>query len=61
MSKRVGLYKGESIEIAPDPQDRGWRARLSTYDGPESPIGWGNTPEEALESLRVWIGYEDAQ
>ena len=28
-----------------------WVATFASYDGPESPIGTGATPEEALEAL----------
>lgn len=28
-----------------------WIATFESYDGPESPIGTGSTPEEALEAL----------
>ena len=35
-----------------------WVATLSSYDGPESPIGTGATPEEALEALLEMAGVE---
>ena len=57
----AGISRGDCVLIEQDEMDRGWRARLGSYDGPESPIGWGNTPEEALESLRVWIGFEETE
>ena len=35
-----------------------WVATFSSYDGPESPIGNGNTPEEALQLLLESAGLE---
>lgn len=33
-----------------------WVATFESYDGPESPIGTGATPEEALEALLEMAG-----
>ena len=35
-----------------------WVATLSSYDGPESPIGTGATPEEALDALIEMAGMD---
>jgi hypothetical protein len=37
-----------------------WVATFASYDGPESPIGTGPTPEDALEALFEMAGYPDA-
>lgn len=36
-----------------------WVATFESYDGPESPIGTGSTPEEALDALLEMAGYPD--
>ncbi len=33
-----------------------WVATFASYDGPESPIGKGATPEDALEALLEMAG-----
>jgi hypothetical protein len=35
-----------------------WIATLSSYDSPESPIGTGATPEDALEALLEMAGVD---
>jgi len=35
-----------------------WVATFESYDGPESPIGTGATPEDALEALLEAAGIE---
>lgn len=35
-----------------------WVATFASYDGPESPIGTGATPEDALEALLEMAGVE---
>jgi hypothetical protein len=35
-----------------------WVATFEGYDGPESPIGTGATPEDALEALLETAGVE---
>jgi hypothetical protein len=35
-----------------------WIATFESYDGPESPIGGGATPQEALEALLEMAGVE---
>jgi len=35
-----------------------WVATFSSYDGPESPIGNGSTPEQALQLLLESAGLE---
>ena len=35
-----------------------WVATFASYDGPESPIGKGATPEDALEALLEMAGVE---
>lgn len=37
-----------------------WVATFENYDGPESPLGNGSTPEEALAALLYMAGYPDA-
>ena len=36
-----------------------WIATFESYDGPESPIGAGSTPEEALDALLDMAGVND--
>jgi hypothetical protein len=35
-----------------------WIATFESYDGPESPIGTGATPEEALDALLEAAGVD---
>lgn len=37
-----------------------WIATFENYDGPESPIGSGHTPVEAVEALLEMTGVDDA-
>ena len=47
----------ESIAIEQDWTGQ-WVATLSSYDGPESPIGTGATPEDALDGLLEMAGMD---
>lgn len=42
----------------PDPLGWRWIATFESYDGPESPIGGGDTPGEAVEALLESAGIE---
>lgn len=47
----------ETITIEYDYDSWGpWVATFASYDGPESPIGTGHTPEEALDALLEMAG-----
>jgi hypothetical protein len=48
------------VQYSEDPFRRGvpWIATFDTYDGPESPIGMGNTAAEAVEALLESAGIE---
>ena len=50
----------ETIIIKYDADSWGspWVATFSSYDGPESPIGTGETPVEALEALLEMAGID---
>ena len=50
----------ETITIEYDVTSFGypWVATFASYDGPESPIGTGETPAEALEQLLEAAGIE---
>jgi hypothetical protein len=45
-----------TIEYDHDAWSSPWVATFASYDGPESPIGTGATPEEALEALLEMAG-----
>jgi len=50
----------ETITIEYDYDSYGcpWVATFASYDGPESPIGTGAIPEDALEALLEMAGVE---
>jgi hypothetical protein len=45
-----------TIEYVFSAFDFPWVATFASYDGPESPIGTGATPEDALEALLEMAG-----
>lgn len=47
-----------TIEYDYDSWGSPWVATFASYDGPESPIGTGATPEEALEALLEMAGVD---
>jgi hypothetical protein len=47
-----------TIEYDHDAWSSPWVATFSSYDGPESPIGTGATPEDALEALLEMAGVD---
>lgn len=48
-----------TIELNTDPLWGAlWIATFESYDGPESPIGSGHTPVDALEALLEMAGVE---
>ncbi len=57
MSKRIPEIR---VQYSEDPFRLGypWIATFDTYDGPESPIGTGNTAAEAVEDLLEVAGVE---
>jgi hypothetical protein len=57
MSERIPEIR---VQYSEDPFRRGvpWIATFDTYDGPESPIGMGNTAAEAVEALLEAAGID---
>jgi hypothetical protein len=48
-----------TIEFTRDPLwGAQWHATFQSYDGPESPIGVGDTASEALEALLSAVGID---
>jgi hypothetical protein len=48
------------LQYTGKPEPLGWRwiATFESYDGPESPIGGGDTPGEAVEALLESAGID---
>jgi hypothetical protein len=57
-----GVTRIETIHLNyvrdPEPLGGSWTATFESYDGPESPIGFGDTPGEAVEALLEAAGIE---
>ena len=57
MSQRIEDIR---LQYTGKPEPLGWRwiATFESYDGPESPIGGGDTAGEAVEALLEMAGVE---